>query len=119
MDTGVAKALVDLREAGFVTVAVRTHAGEFIDAVNTGATIMAGVDGTFIYINITHCTGVTRRAGTLIAIDLVNTCPIVTWVALAVINVDLTVDSSGALGAAADVCILSVLAGASIPAWLA
>ncbi len=85
--------------------------------------------------------------GTFVAIDLVDAGPIVTGIAFAVVNVDFTVDSCqkiafsnlecqkkshvcisicmcvevtfGALGAAADVGVLSVLAGASVPARLA
>ena len=39
VDTRVAEALVDLREAGGVVVTFRTHAGEAVDAVDTGAAV--------------------------------------------------------------------------------
>lgn len=56
VDAGVAQALVDLREAGGVVVAVRTNAGEAVDAVDAGAAIVAGVDGALINVNVTHHT---------------------------------------------------------------
>lgn len=56
VDAGVAQALVDLREAGGVVVAVRTNAGEAVDAVNAGAAIVAGVDGALVNVNVTHHT---------------------------------------------------------------
>lgn len=92
-------------------------------------------------------TCVAGLTGTLVAVDLVDAGPIVAGIALAVVNVDFTVDSCqkrhisfsnlkcqqdivlatifntsftcGALGAAAEVGILSVLAGASVSARLA
>lgn len=54
VDAGVAEALVDLGEAGGVMVAVWTHAGEAVDAVNTGAAVVAGVDGTLVNVAVTH-----------------------------------------------------------------
>lgn len=119
MDAGIAEALVDLGEASGIMVTFWTHAGEAVDAINTGAAIVARVDGTLVDVDVTHGTCVARFTGTLVAIDLVNAGPIVTGTALAVVNVDFTVDSCGALGAAADVGVLSVLAGASVPARLA
>lgn len=103
VDAGVAEALVDLREAGGVVVTFWTRAGEAVDAVDAGAAIVAGVDGTLVDVDVTHGAGVAGLTGTLVAVDLVDAGAIVTGVALAVINVDFTVDSCGAFRAAADV----------------
>lgn len=119
MDAGVAEALIDLGEAGGIMVTFWTHAGEAVDAIDARAAIVAGVDGTLVDIDVTHGTCVAGFTGTLVAIDFVDAGPRVTGIALAVINVDFTVDSCGALGAAADVGVLAVLAGASISARLA
>lgn len=54
VNAGVAEALVDLREAGGVMEAVRTQAGEAVDAVDTGAAIVAGVDGALVDVDVTH-----------------------------------------------------------------
>lgn len=56
VDAGVAQALVDLREAGGVVVTVRANAGEAVDSVDAGASVSAGVGGTFIDVNVTHRT---------------------------------------------------------------
>lgn len=54
VDAGVAETLVDLGEAGGILVAVRTLAGERVDAVDTGAAVPAGVYSTLIDINVAH-----------------------------------------------------------------
>lgn len=54
VDAGVAEALVDLREADGVVVAVRTQAGEAVDAVHASAAVVAGVDGALIDVDVTH-----------------------------------------------------------------
>lgn len=54
VDAGVAEALVDLREAGGVVVTFWTRAGEAVDAVDAGAAIVAGVDGTLVDVDVTH-----------------------------------------------------------------
>lgn len=54
MDTGVAATLIHLRQTGGVVVALWTQAGEAVDAINTGTTIVTGVDGTFIDVDVTH-----------------------------------------------------------------
>lgn len=56
MNAGVAEALVDLGEAGGVMVTFWTHAGEAVDAVDTGAAIVAGVYGTLVDVDVTHGT---------------------------------------------------------------
>lgn len=56
VDTGVAEALVDLGEAGGIMVTIWTQAGEPVDAVNAGAPIAAGVDGTLVNVDVTHGT---------------------------------------------------------------
>lgn len=55
MDTGVAATLVHLRQAGGVVVALWAQAGEAVDAVNTSAPVVTRVDGTFIDVDVTHC----------------------------------------------------------------
>lgn len=54
VDAGVAEALVDLGEAGGVVVTLRAHAGEAVDAVDTGAAIVAGVDGALVDVDVAH-----------------------------------------------------------------
>lgn len=55
MDAGVAATLVHLRQTGGVVVALRAEAGEAIDAVNTRAPVVTGIDGTVVNIDVTHC----------------------------------------------------------------
>lgn len=119
MDTRITEALVDLGETCLVMESFRTHTGESIDAINTSAPIVAGVDGTLIDVYVTHGPSVSRLTCTFIAIDFVNTGPGVTWVAFTVINVDFTVNASCSFGTVANVQIFFVLASASISAWLA
>jgi len=54
MDTGVAKAFVELWLAGSVVIPLSAQTFEAIDSINTGSTIVTGVDGTFINIDVTH-----------------------------------------------------------------
>lgn len=54
VDAGVAKALVDLREAGGIVEAIRTQAREAIDFVHTGAAVVAGVNGALVNVDVTH-----------------------------------------------------------------
>lgn len=54
VDAGVAQALVDLGETSGVMVTIWTDAGEGVDAVNAGAAVVAGVDGTLIDVDVTH-----------------------------------------------------------------
>lgn len=54
VDTGVAQALVDLREASGVVEAVRAQAGEAVDAVHAGAAVVAGVDGALVDVDVAH-----------------------------------------------------------------
>ncbi len=56
VDAGIAEALIDLGEAGGVMVTFWTHAGKAVDAIDTGATIVAGVDSTLIDVDVTHGT---------------------------------------------------------------
>lgn len=119
VDAGVAEALVDLGKAGGIMVTLWTHTGEAVDAIDTGAAVVAGVDGALVDVDVTHGTRVSWFTCALVAIDLVDAGPVVTGITLAVVNVDFTVDSRGAFGAAADVGVLSVLTGAAIPARLA
>lgn len=119
VDAGIAEALVDLGETCGIMVSLRADTGEAIDTINTSAPIVARVDGTLINVDVTHGTGVTWLTGTFIAIDFVNTGPIVTRIAFAVVNVDFTIDSSSAFRTVASVQILPVLASPSISAWLA
>lgn len=54
MDTGVAATLVHLGQTGGVVVALWTQTGEAVDAINAGAPVVTGVDGTFINVDVTH-----------------------------------------------------------------
>ena len=56
VDTRIAEALVDLGKAGGIVVAIRTHAGEAVDAVDAGAAVVAGVDGALVDVDVTHST---------------------------------------------------------------
>lgn len=50
----IAEALVDLGEAGGIVVTLWTYAGEAVDAIDTGATIAAGVAGALVNVDVTH-----------------------------------------------------------------
>lgn len=54
VDAGVAAALVHLRQAGGVVVALWAQASEAIDAVHAGAPIVARVDGAFVNVDVAH-----------------------------------------------------------------
>lgn len=56
VDAGIAEALVDLGEAGGIMVTLWTDAVEAVDTIDTGAAIVAGVDGTFVDVDVTHGT---------------------------------------------------------------
>lgn len=56
VDAGVAETLVDLREAGGIVVAIGTHAGEAVGAVDTRAAVVARVEGALVYVDVTHGT---------------------------------------------------------------
>lgn len=100
-------------------VTLRTHAGEAVDPVNAGAAVVTGVDGALVDVDVTHGPCEAGFTCTLITVDPIDARPRVTGVALAVVDVDLTVDPCGPLGAATDVGVLAVLAGAPVPAGLA
>lgn len=99
-------------------IALSAQTSEAIDSIHTGSAIVAGVDGTFIDIDVAHFPCVSRFAGTLVPIYLVDASPEITGIALTVIQVDLTVSSCSSFGADTQVGILTVLAGASVLAWL-
>lgn len=54
VNTGVAGALVVLREAGGVSKTLRTEAGVGVDPVDAGATVMTGVYRTVVNVDVTH-----------------------------------------------------------------
>lgn len=54
MDAGVTVALVDLRQARRVVVALGAAASEAGDAILTGAPVVAGAARTFVNVDITH-----------------------------------------------------------------
>lgn len=114
VDAGVADALVDLREAGGVVVALGTQAGEPVYAVNAGAAIVAGVESALVDVDVAHRSCVTRLAGTLVTVDFVNALPVVARVVLAVVQVGFAIEARGAFGAYAEVGVLPVLAGAPV-----
>lgn len=55
VDAGIAAAFIHLRQTGGVIVAVWAQAGEAVDAVDTCASVVTGVDGAFIDVDVTHC----------------------------------------------------------------
>lgn len=55
MDAGIAAAFIHLRQTGGVIVALWAQAGEAVDAVDTCASVVTGVDGAFIDVDVTHC----------------------------------------------------------------
>lgn len=54
MDTGVAAALVDLGQAGGAVVALGAVAREAVDAVLTGAPVVAGVARALVDVHVAH-----------------------------------------------------------------
>lgn len=55
VDARVAATLIHLRQTGGVVVALWTQAGEAVDAINTCTPVVTRVDGTFIDVDVTHC----------------------------------------------------------------
>lgn len=55
VDAGVAATFVNLRQTGGIVVALRAEAGEAVDAINTSTPVVTWVDGTFINVDVTHC----------------------------------------------------------------
>lgn len=119
MDAGVTSTLIYLRQAGGVVVAFRTQAGEAVDAINACASIVTGVDGAFINVDVAHCPCVAGFACTFVAVDFINAPSVVAGFALTVVQVHLTVETCSAFGAGTNVCVLPVLTSATILAWLA
>lgn len=56
MDAWVAPTLIHLRQAGGVIVALWAQAGEAVDSIDTSTSVVTGVDGTVIDVDVTHCT---------------------------------------------------------------
>lgn len=54
VDAGIAEALIHLGEASGIMVALRTHAGEGVDAVKTSAAIVTRAAGAFVDVDVTH-----------------------------------------------------------------
>lgn len=50
----VAPALVHLRQAGGVVVALRAQTGEAVDSVHAGPSVVAGVDGAVVDVDVAH-----------------------------------------------------------------
>lgn len=93
MNARVTETLVELRLTGGVMIAVKALTGETVDSINTRSSVLTGVDGTLVDIDVTHFSCVSRLAGTLVSVDLVNALAIVTWAALTVVQIDLTVNT--------------------------
>lgn len=55
MYAGVAATLVNLGQAGGIIVSLWAQAGEAIDAIHTCASIVTGIDGTVVNVDVTHC----------------------------------------------------------------
>lgn len=119
VDAGVAAALIHLRQTGGVVVALWAQAGEAVDAINARATVVTGVDGTLVDVDVTHSSCVAGLACTLIAVDFVDAPPVVAWFALTVVQVHLTIETCSAFGAGTNICVLPVLTSAAILAGLA
>lgn len=118
VNTGVAGTFVVLREAGGIAVTLRTVTGKGVYAIDAGATVVTRVYCAVIDVDVTHRTCVSGFTNTLVAVDLVDALAVVTWFTLTVVDVYLTVNTHGSLGAGTGVRILSVLAGASVSAGL-
>lgn len=54
VDAGVAATLVHLRQTGGIVVALWAQAGKAVDAIDACASIVTGVDGTLIDVDVTH-----------------------------------------------------------------
>lgn len=99
-------------------IAFSAQARKPVDSIDAGSTIVTGIDGTIINVDITHFPCVSWFTGALVTIYLVNAPSIITGIAFAVIYINLTVNTCSSFGADAEVGVLPVLAGASILAWL-
>lgn len=55
MDAGVAATLIHLGQTGDVVVALWAQAGEAVDAIDACAAVVTGIDGTFINVDVAHC----------------------------------------------------------------
>lgn len=119
VDAGVAATLVHLGQTGGVIVALWAQTGKAVDAIDTCAPIMTGVDGTFIDVDVAHCSCVAGLTRTLVAVDFVDAPSIVAGFALTVVQVHLTIETCSAFGAGTNICVLPVLTGATILAGLA
>lgn len=91
MDAGAAATLVYLRVAIWRFETVGTLAVEAILLVETGASVATGSRGTLVYLYITQRPSEAWFADTVVTVDAVLADAVVTWVAGAVIKVDLTV----------------------------
>lgn len=80
---------------------------------------MTRVDGAVVNVDVTHCSCVTWLTCTLVAIDFVDALPVVAGLALTVVQVHLAVKTCSAFRAGTDVCVLPVLASATILTGLA
>lgn len=54
MNARVAPALIHLRQAGGVVVALGAQAGEAVDSIHAGPSVVTGVDGTVVDVDVTH-----------------------------------------------------------------
>lgn len=54
MDAWVAPTLIHLRQTSSVVVALRAQAGEAVNSVDTSPSVVTGVDGTVIDVDVTH-----------------------------------------------------------------
>lgn len=54
MDTGVADTLVHLGQTGGIIVALWTKTREAVDTINACASVVTGIDGTVINVDVTH-----------------------------------------------------------------
>lgn len=61
----VTDTLVELRLTGGVMIAIRALAGETVDSIDTRSSVVTGVDGTLINIDVTHLSCVKKRSNAL------------------------------------------------------
>lgn len=91
MHTGAAAALVHFGIAVWIVKTLGTKAGEAVFTIHTGATILAGIGGTFIDLYVAQGTCEARFADAVITIDAIMADAIITGVAGTVVKVYLTV----------------------------
>lgn len=91
--TGVTEAAICLGLAVGMVETLRTHTPKAIHLVDTRSTVVARAGCTFVNVRITAWACKSRFAGTVVAINAINTIPMNAWVTGTVIEVIFTVYS--------------------------